>query len=225
MSKTWSKIASQLPGRSGKQCRERWLNQLQPGIKKEAWNDEEERILHEAHGRLGNHWVAIAKLLEGRTDNCVKNHWNSMLRKRQRREKAARRSAGKGGSGVWSGDVVMVSRGVGNGGGEGVHGSSSGFLTTAVGSPTSGSGVVGSPSGGRVHGGVMSGVMRDDVIREDMMRRSLTPALVALATAASSVPPSPCAMTDFRRSGSSSPLPMENGKVARSGQEGASIGY
>ena len=49
-------------------------------------------ILHSAHAELGNKWVAIAQRLPGRTDNCVKNHWNSMLRKRQRRE-AAMRSA------------------------------------------------------------------------------------------------------------------------------------
>ncbi|PXF45609.1 Transcriptional activator Myb [Gracilariopsis chorda] len=87
-SNTWSRVASQLPRRTGKQCRERYLNQLRPGIKKDPWTPDEERILHDVHARLGNKWVAIAKHLPGRTDNCVKNHWNSMLRKRQRREAA-----------------------------------------------------------------------------------------------------------------------------------------
>lgn len=86
--KTWSRVAVQLSNRTGKQCRERYLNQLKPGIKRDAWTPEEERILHEAHARLGNKWVAISAQLPGRTDNCVKNHWNSMLRKRQRREAA-----------------------------------------------------------------------------------------------------------------------------------------
>lgn len=89
-SNTWSRVASQLPRRTGKQCRERYLNQLRPGIKKDPWSPDEERILHDVHARLGNKWVAIAKHLPGRTDNCVKNHWNSMLRKRQRREAAIR---------------------------------------------------------------------------------------------------------------------------------------
>lgn len=94
--KMWSRVAAQLNGRTGKQCRERWLNQLKPGIRRGAWTAEEERILHEVHAQLGNKWVAIAERLPGRTDNCVKNHWNSMLRKRQRREGASRADAGYG---------------------------------------------------------------------------------------------------------------------------------
>lgn len=91
--KMWSRVAAQLTGRTGKQCRERWLNQLKPGIRRGLWTDDEEMILHQAHSELGNKWVAIAARLPGRTDNCVKNHWNSMLRKRQRREAAMRSAA------------------------------------------------------------------------------------------------------------------------------------
>ena len=47
--KRWSLIASNLPGRTGKQCRERWHNQLDPNIKKEGWTDEEDRVLLMAH--------------------------------------------------------------------------------------------------------------------------------------------------------------------------------
>lgn len=89
-SKTWSRVASQLTNRTGKQCRERYLNQLKPGIRRDPWSPEEERILRETHAKIGNKWVTIAQQLPGRTDNCVKNHWNSMLRKRQRREAALR---------------------------------------------------------------------------------------------------------------------------------------
>lgn len=88
--KTWSRVAADLTNRTGKQCRERYINQLAPGIKRGPWSAEEERILHEAHRELGNKWVDIAKRLPGRTDNCVKNHWNSMLRKQLRRENAMR---------------------------------------------------------------------------------------------------------------------------------------
>lgn len=87
-SKTWSRVAAQLTNRTGKQCRERYLNQLKPGIRREPWSPEEERILHDTHSRFGNKWVTIANHLPGRTDNCVKNHWNSMMRKRQRRQAA-----------------------------------------------------------------------------------------------------------------------------------------
>ncbi|GMJ06690.1 myb domain protein 98 [Hibiscus trionum] len=77
----WSHIAQMLPGRIGKQCRERWHNHLRPDIKKDTWSEEEDKVLIQAHMEIGNKWAEIAKRLHGRTENSIKNHWNATKRR------------------------------------------------------------------------------------------------------------------------------------------------
>ncbi|CAG9310152.1 unnamed protein product [Blepharisma stoltei] len=93
--KRWSLIAQLLTerastkdkhtkSRTGKQCRERWHNHLDPGIKKNTWTKDEENTIFKYQRILGNKWSEIASHLPGRSDNSIKNHFYSTLRKKLR---------------------------------------------------------------------------------------------------------------------------------------------
>lgn len=79
----WEHMALQMEGRSGKQCRERWHNQLNPLLKKANWSIEEDWILYILHQTVKNRWAEITNVLLGRSDNSIKNYWNSTLRQKQ----------------------------------------------------------------------------------------------------------------------------------------------
>lgn len=82
----WASIAKEIPGRLGKQIRERYFNHLDPSIKKEPWTKEEDKILLEAQEKLGNKWAKIAKMITGRPENMVKNRWYVLHYPRKRKK-------------------------------------------------------------------------------------------------------------------------------------------
>ncbi|KAL8555039.1 hypothetical protein ACS0TY_003007 [Phlomoides rotata] len=81
----WSSVPK-LAGlqRCGKSCRLRWINYLRPDLKRGTFSSEEENLIIELHALLGNRWSQIAAQLPGRTDNEIKNLWNSSIKKKLR---------------------------------------------------------------------------------------------------------------------------------------------
>ncbi|XP_072954420.1 transcription factor MYB61-like [Typha angustifolia] len=79
----WSSVPK-LAGleRCGKSCRLRWINYLRPDLKRGSFSQEEEDLIIELHAVLGNRWSQIAAQLPGRTDNEIKNLWNSCIKKK-----------------------------------------------------------------------------------------------------------------------------------------------
>ncbi|KAF4142087.1 Myb-like DNA-binding domain [Phytophthora infestans] len=75
---SWGEVAAHIPGRTAKQCRERWRNHLDPSINKSPFTPEEDTIIQEGFEKMGNRWTQIAELLPGRTEDAIKLRWKAL---------------------------------------------------------------------------------------------------------------------------------------------------
>ena len=79
---SWDEIAKHLPGRTGRQCRDRYNNYLNKTVIHKNWTKEEDRIIIEKYRQFGPRWTVISNFLEARSGNNVKNRWYKYITKR-----------------------------------------------------------------------------------------------------------------------------------------------
>ena len=80
----WNVIASEMPGRNPRQCKERWTYYLSPTLNTSPWTNEEDNLLLMKQMELGSKWVKISKFFDNRTDAMVKNRFNVLMRKKKK---------------------------------------------------------------------------------------------------------------------------------------------
>ncbi|KAL6966469.1 hypothetical protein U1Q18_032249 [Sarracenia purpurea var. burkii] len=109
----WSEVARNAGlQRCGKSCRLRWINYLRPDLKRGAFSHQEEELILHLHSILGNRWSQIAARLPGRTDNEIKNFWNSTIKKRMKKSSLSSSSTPSPKASDSSSDPVDVLQGI-----------------------------------------------------------------------------------------------------------------
>jgi hypothetical protein len=79
--KDWDSISQQVPGRSTRQCRDRWLNYLSPDVNRMPWTTDEDALLFDLLQTHGPKWGCLVTFFHNRTQNNIKNRWNTVTRK------------------------------------------------------------------------------------------------------------------------------------------------
>ncbi|CAI5747502.1 unnamed protein product [Peronospora destructor] len=87
---SWGEVAAHIPGRTAKQCRERWRNHLDPSINKSPFTPAEDGVIQDGFEKMGNRWTQIADLLPGRTEDAVKTRWKALNPNQKVRAKPGR---------------------------------------------------------------------------------------------------------------------------------------
>jgi len=87
----WNTISSEIAGKNPRQCKERWLNYLSPGLNTSTWTAEEDSLLLAKYAELGCKWVQIAQFLPKRTDSMVKNRFNKLQRRCKKQQQIVSR--------------------------------------------------------------------------------------------------------------------------------------
>lgn len=82
----WSIVAQSLPDRTGKQCRERYVNHLNPRLKVTDWTSVEDSTIFHLYNTMGSHWAKMSKIIPGRTDNGIKNRFHNLRRQLERED-------------------------------------------------------------------------------------------------------------------------------------------
>ncbi|CAM9178663.1 unnamed protein product, partial [Hapterophycus canaliculatus] len=84
--KNWGSLSKEIPGRTSKQCRERWMHHLDPSLRHGAWTPAEDRIIVSLQRQIGSKWAQIAQHLDGRTENATKIRWKILEREMKKEE-------------------------------------------------------------------------------------------------------------------------------------------